>query len=263
MMQGLETGVRDYCTHVISNGKITFALVSPLNPGMEEFAKELERHGDGIKDVAFLVDDAAGIHNKAVSRGAMSVRGPETLKDEHGSVIVSSVQTYGDTIHTFVQRVDYTGPFLPGFKPHHLKEKFNKVMTPVELNFIDHCVGNQPDMEMEPVASWYEKMLDFHRFWSVDDKMIHSEYSSLRSIVVADFDENVKMPINEPALGKRKSQIQEYVEYYGGAGVQHVALNTNDIIKAVNALSERGVEFLTIPDAYYERLKKGLEHAGI
>ncbi len=136
-------------------------------------------------------------------------------------------------------------------------------MTPVELGFIDHVVGNQPDMEMEPAAQWYEKMLDFHRFWSVDDSIIHTEYSSLRSIVVADFDENIKMPINEPANGKRKSQIQEYVEYYGGAGVQHVALNTNDIIKAVQALSDRGVEFLTIPDAYYERLRKGLEHAGI
>ena len=136
-------------------------------------------------------------------------------------------------------------------------------MNPVELGFIDHVVGNQPDMEMEPAAQWYEKMLDFHRFWSVDDSIIHTEYSSLRSIVVADFDENIKMPINEPANGKRKSQIQEYVEYYGGAGVQHVALNTNDIIKAVQALSDRGVEFLTIPDAYYERLRKGLEHAGI
>jgi len=176
-----------------------------LNPGNEAFAKELERHGDGIKDVAFQVDDAAGIYNKAVSRGAKSVRAPETLKDEHGSVILASVQTYGDTIHTFVQRVDYNGPFLPGFKAHHLSEKFNTIMPPIELDFIDHCVGNQPDMEMEPVAQWYEKMLDFHRFWSVDDKMIHTEYSSLRSIVVTDFDENVKMPINEPALGKRKS----------------------------------------------------------
>jgi 4-hydroxyphenylpyruvate dioxygenase len=210
-----------------------------------------------------LVDDAAGIHDKAVSRGAKSVRAPETLKDENGSVIVASVATYGDTVHTFIQRVDYTGPFLPGFKPHHLKEKFNSVMTPIELNEVDHCVGNQPDLQMEAAASWYEKMLDFHRFWSVDDSIIHTEYSSLRSIVVADFDEKIKMPINEPANGKRKSQIQEYVEYYGGAGVQHIALSTGDIIKTVTALSERGVEFLTIPDAYYERLRKGLEHAGI
>jgi 4-hydroxyphenylpyruvate dioxygenase len=240
-----------------------FALTSPLNPGNREFGAEIERHGDGVKDVAFQVDDAAGIYNKAIERGAKSYRAPETLKDEHGSVIVASVQTYGDTVHTFVQRVDYQGPFLPGFMAHHNTEVFNKVMAPVKLEFIDHVVGNQPDLEMEAVATWYEKMLDFHRFWSVDDTMIHTEYSSLRSIVVADFDEVVKMPINEPAQGKRKSQIQEYVEYYGGAGVQHVALVSKDIIATVTAMKERGVEFLTIPDAYYERLRKGLEHAGI
>lgn len=136
-------------------------------------------------------------------------------------------------------------------------------MTPTNLEFIDHIVGNQPDMEMEPVAQWYEKMLDFHRFWSVDDSIIHTEYSALRSIVVSDFDEVVKMPINEPANGKRKSQIQEYVDYYAGAGVQHIALNTNDIIASVIALKDRGVEFLTIPDTYYTNLRKGLEHAGL
>jgi len=122
-------------------------------------------------------------------------------------VIVSSVQTYGDTIHTFVERRDYKGVFLPGFKPHFLTEKLNKLVPVPHVDFIDHCVGNQPDMEMEPVAEWYEKMLDFHRFWSVDDTMLHTEYSALRSVVVADFDENVKMPIKEPAAGKRKSQI--------------------------------------------------------
>jgi 4-hydroxyphenylpyruvate dioxygenase len=127
------------------------------------------------------------------------------LKDEDGVVIVSSVQTYGDTIHTFVERRDFKGVFLPGFKPHFLIEKFNKLVGVPDFNFIDHVVGNQPDMEMEPVAEWYEKMLDFHRFWSVDDTMMHTEYSALRSVVVADFDENVKMPINEPAPGKRKS----------------------------------------------------------
>jgi 4-hydroxyphenylpyruvate dioxygenase len=129
------------------------------------------------------------------------------LKDENGSVIIASIATYGDTVHSFVQRVDFKGLFLPGFKAHHLKEKFNSVMPPVELIEVDHCVGNQPDLQMEGVAQWYEKMLDFHRFWSVDDSIIHSEYSSLRSIVVSDFDERVKMPINEPANGKRKSQI--------------------------------------------------------
>ena len=129
------------------------------------------------------------------------------LSDEHGTVVVASVQTYGDTVHTFVERRDYKGPFLPGFKPHHLKEVFNKHLPVPQFEFVDHCVGNQPDLEMEPVAAWYEKMLDFHRFWSVDDSILHTEYSALRSIVVTDFDENVKMPINEPAPGKKKSQI--------------------------------------------------------
>lgn len=242
---------------------MVFAITSPLNPGNAEFAKELETHGDGVKDVAFSVDDAIGVYTKAVERGAVSYKAPETLRDDNGTVIVASVKTYGDTVHTFVQRVDYTGPFLPGFKAHHLREVLNDKLPAIDLKFIDHVVGNQPDLEMEGVASWYEKMLDFHRFWSVDDKMIHTEFSSLRSIVVADFDEVVKMPINEPADGKRKSQIQEYVEYYGGAGVQHVALVSADIITTVTALKERGVEFLTIPDTYYERLRKGIEHAGI
>jgi 4-hydroxyphenylpyruvate dioxygenase len=240
-----------------------YAFTSPLNPGNTAFATELERHGDGAKDVAFLVDDATGIFEKAVSRGAKAVKEPQTLTDEFGTVIVSTVQTYGDTTHTFVERKDYTGPFLPGFKAHHLTEKFNAIVPIPEFDCIDHCVGNQPDQEMEPVAAWYEKMLDFHRFWSVDDSMIHTEYSSLRSIVVTDFDENVKMPINEPAPGKRKSQIQEYVDYYAGAGVQHIAMKTNDVITTVTRMRDRGVEFLTVPDAYYENLKKGLANAGI
>eukprot|EP00347_Sterkiella_histriomuscorum_P014738 403359732 len=261
--QGLETGHRDYCTHVVRNGKILFAFTSPLNPGDKDFALELEKHGDGVKDVAFHVDDAAGIYTKAVERGAKSVRPPQTLEDENGKAIVASVQTYGDTVHTFVQRDNYTGPFLPGFRAHHYKEKFNSLVPIPELDFIDHCVGNQPDMEMEPVAQWYEKMLDFHRFWSVDDSMIHTEFSSLRSIVMADFDEVIKMPINEPAAGKRKSQIQEYVDYYSGAGVQHIALRTNDILTTVQRMADRGVEFLQVPDTYYENLRKGIQNAGI
>ena len=137
------------------------------------------------------------------------------------------------------------------------------MLPPPVFDALDHCVGNQPDLEMEPVAQWYEKMLDFHRYWSVDDSMIHTEYSSLRSIVMADFDENIKMPINEPAPGKRKSQIQEYVDYYGGAGVQHIAMRTNDIIDTVTKMRDRGIEFLTIPKAYYENLRKGIAATGL
>lgn len=261
---GLETGNRDTCVHVVRNGEIVYAFESALTEKQTEIHEHVSKHGDGVKDVAFTVDDAAGIYKKAVDRGAKSVREPTTLEDDNGKVIVASVRTYGDTIHTFVQRVDYKGPFLPGYKQHHLQEVLNKVMPVPDLKYMDHCVGNQPDGDMEPAAAWYEKMLDFHRFWSVDDKMIHTNYSSLRSIVVADFDENVKMPINEPANGMRKSQIQEYVDYYAGAGVQHIAMRTEDIVTTVERMKARGVEFLEkIPDAYYDRLKEGLKNAGL
>jgi 4-hydroxyphenylpyruvate dioxygenase len=241
-----------------------FAFTSALNPDNQEFTAHLGKHGDGVRDVAFTVDDATGIYNKAVERGATSVAEPKEYRDEHGVVIMASVKTYGDTVHTFVQRVDYNGPFLPGFAVHHLKEVLNEVLPSPNLAFIDHCVGNQGDGEMEAVASWYEKMLDFHRFWSVDDKMIHTQYSSLRSIVVADFDERVKMPINEPADGMRKSQIQEYVEYYGGAGVQHIAMRTDNIIATIQAMRARGVQFLDkIPNTYYDNLRAGLAKVGM
>jgi 4-hydroxyphenylpyruvate dioxygenase len=238
-------------------------FVSPYNPsGHEEFSAHHHKHGDGIKDIAFTVDDAAGIFHKAVERGAIPVREPTTLQDENGVIVISSVRTYGDTTHTFVQRDKYNGLFMPGFSAHHLTEPVNNLIERVKLDRIDHCVGNQPDGEMEPVAAWYEKMLDFHRFWSVDDTMMHTEYSALRSIVVADFDENVKMPINEPAVGKRKSQIQEYCDYYGGPGVQHIALKTDDIISAVTNAKARGCNFLTIPDTYYDNLRKSLAECG-
>lgn len=142
-----------------------------------------------------------------MTRGAKSVQEPTESEDEHGKVITASIQTYGDTIHTLVQRENYNGPFLPGFKNHHNKEKLNEVMTPPLFENIDHCVGNQPELEMEPIVQWYEKMLEFHRYWSVDDSLIHTEYSSLRSVVMTNFDENIKLLVNEPAPGKRKSQI--------------------------------------------------------
>jgi len=225
--------------------------------------KHHEHHGDGVKDVAFSCDDATAIHAKCIERGATSIQEPTTMKDDFGSVIVSSVKTYGDTIHSFIQRVDYTGCFLPGYKASHLNECLNKMLPIPDLKAIDHCVGNQPDGEMEPVACWYEKMLDFHRFWSVDDKQINTQYSALRSVVVADFDEKIKMPINEPADGMRKSQITEFCEFYGGAGVQHIAMRTEDIIETVQRMMARGVQFLQkIPDTYYDNLRVGLAAAG-
>ena len=259
--QGLETGHRDFAQHVVHNGKVRFVFKSPYSV-QEEFNTHHAKHGDGVKDVAFTVDDSAGIYKKAVERGATPVMEPTIVKDEDGEVIISVVKTYGDTTHTFVQRDKYTGIFLPNFRAHHLKEPINDVIPRVNLEFIDHCVGNQPDGEMEPVASWYEKMLDFHRFWSIDDKMLHTEFSALRSVVVADFDEVIKMPINEPAAGKRKSQVQEYCDFYGGPGVQHIALRTENIIESVTNMLARGCKFLTIPSTYYDNLRKNLAECG-
>ena len=244
---------------MVRNNELTFVFTSPLNPDHAEFSAHHAKHGDGVKDVAFTVDDAAGIYQKAVSRGATGVREPETLEDENGTVIVASVKTYGDTIHTFVQRANYTGIFMPGYADHPQREVLNGLVPVPELLYIDHCVGNQHDGEMEPVAQWYEQMLDFHRFWSVDDKMIHTNFSSLRSVVMADFDEKIKMPINEPAAGQRKSQIQEFCDYYGGPGVQHIAMRTENIIETVTRMKNRGILFLDkIPDTYYDNLRTGL-----
>jgi len=255
---GLETGSREIVQHVIKQDRIIFVFASPLNPDNQELGQQLMKHGDGVKDVAFTVDDCRGIYQKAVSRGAKSVKEPCESSDVHGTVVISSVQTYGDTIHTFVERKNYKGFFLPGFAPINEEDPFERLSEPVGLNFVDHVVGNQPLDIMEPVSQWYETHLDFHRFWSVDDSIIHTEYSSLKSIVVTDFDEVVKMPINEPALGRKKSQIQEYVDYYGGSGVQHIALNTSDIITAVTNLRKRGAKFLTIPSSYYKNLRQRL-----
>lgn len=262
--KGLETGERKTVSHVVKNGKIIFEFMSSLEPSDPMgIGEHIKVHGDGVKDVAFHVDDAVGIYEKAIKRGAKSVREPQTLTDDDGSVIIATVRTYGDTDHTFVQRNDYKGFFMPGYKQHPKKEVFNEAYPPIKIEFIDHCVGNQPDLEMEPTAQWYEKMLDFHRFWSVDDTMMHTDFSALRSIVMADFDENVKMPINEPAQGKRKSQIQEYVDYWAGAGVQHIALNTFDIIPCIEALRKRGVDFLEIPPSYYTNLRNNIPNMSI
>jgi 4-hydroxyphenylpyruvate dioxygenase len=256
----------------VGNGKVRFAFKTALQPeGQTEFTDHLVKHGDGVKDVAFHVDDSAAIFEKAVSRGAIPVCEPHKLVDEEagGHVILSTVKTYGDTTHTFVERSEgYHGVFLPGFVEHPNSPKLgpNNLTTLFrrpELLHIDHCVGNQPDGEMEATATWYEEMLDFHRFWSIDDKQLHTEYSSLRSVVVADYDERVKMPINEPADGHRKSQIQEYVDFYGGPGVQHIALRTANIVEAVSNMQARGCDFLEIPPTYYDSLRKRLQEAGI
>uniref|UniRef100_A0AC34GQ57 4-hydroxyphenylpyruvate dioxygenase n=1 Tax=Panagrolaimus sp. ES5 TaxID=591445 RepID=A0AC34GQ57_9BILA len=262
--RGLETGSRQITSHAIRQDKIVFVFESALLPGNKELGEHLVQHGDGVKDVAFEVDDVSSIVEFAKKEGAKVVRDVMEESDESGTIKFASIQTYGDTIHTLIERKGYKGLFLPGFKKHPMVDTFFNTLPNVGLNFLDHCVGNQPVNEMEPAVQWYEKMLKFHRFWSVDDSIIHTEYSALSSIVMTNPEETIKMPINEPAVGKKAiSQIQEYVDYYGGAGVQHIALNTKDIISAIKALRARGMEFLTIPRNYYDNLRERLKDAKI
>uniref|UniRef100_A0AAQ6AFK9 4-hydroxyphenylpyruvate dioxygenase n=1 Tax=Amphiprion ocellaris TaxID=80972 RepID=A0AAQ6AFK9_AMPOC len=232
--RGLETGSREVVSHAVKQGKIIYVFSSALNPGNKEMGEHLVKHGDGVKDIAFTVEDCDFLVEKARERGAVIVKEPHTLEDKYGKVRLAVLQTVRETTE-------------PSGK----------------LNFIDHVVGNQPDDEMVPVVDWYQKNLLFHRFWSVDDKQLQTEFSALRSIVVANYEETVKMPINEPAMGNRKSQIQEYVEYYGGPGVQHIAMNTSDIITAIRNLKERGMEFMSVPDTYYNQLRENLKNSKV
>jgi 4-hydroxyphenylpyruvate dioxygenase len=261
--KGLETGCRDRVSHVLKSNKIHVVLTSTLVPEEDDaIAQHVARHGDAVRVVAFAVDNVKGVFDMAVSRGAKVISDLQVLTDPSckGSATVATVATYGNVVHTFVERsADFDGTFLPGFRAvDGAADPLLTFRERASLNFIDHVVGNQPDLGMVPAADWYEKVLQFHRFWSVDDSVMHSEYSALRSIVMADFDEKIKMPLNEPAPGKRKSQIQEYVEFHGGAGVQHVALNTDDIVATVRTLRSRGVEFLDVPATYYTDLRARL-----
>ncbi|XP_061105782.1 4-hydroxyphenylpyruvate dioxygenase isoform X2 [Conger conger] len=262
--KGLETGCREVVCHVLRQDKIFFAFESALNPGNEEIGEHLMKHGDAVKDIAFQVEDCDFLVQKAKERGAVIVKEPWVEQDGFGKVKFAVVKTYGDTTHTFIEYLGpYKGLFLPGYKEPLFKDPSLSKLPPSCLRFIDHIVGNQPDNKMEPVSDWYQKCLLFHRFWSIDDTQLHTQYSSLRSIVVTNYEETIKMPINEPAQGKKKSQIQEYVDYNGGAGVQHIALNTSDIIKAVINLKNRGMEFLAAPDSYYSSLREKLKTAKI
>jgi 4-hydroxyphenylpyruvate dioxygenase len=266
--RGLETGSRFVASHAVSNGRVTFVLSSPLRDAsandiseedreqLREMARHQTMHGDAVKDVAFEVDDVEAVYLEAVRNGAVPVKAPRREEDMDGEVITATVKTYGDTTHTLVERRNYRGAFLPGFRRAAVTQP--SLLPEVKLEAIDHCVGNQDWGEMEDACDYYEKALGFHRFWSVDDKDICTDFSALKSVVMASPNELVKMPINEPAHGKKKSQIEEYIDFFGGAGVQHIALRTTDIISAVTNLKARGVEFISVPDTYYEAMRKRL-----
>ena len=246
---GPETGIRDRASYLMVQDKIRFVLTSPLGPD-SPIAEHHLKHGDGVRDLALWVDDCRAAFRYAVEHGATVVREPAVLKDDHGEIVIAAIKTYGDTIHSLVERKNYRGLFLPGFQP--VTPRYQP--APVGLRYVDHCVGNVELGQMNEWVGFYERVMGFKNLLSFDDKDISTEYSALMSKVMANGNERIKFPINEPASGKKKSQIEEYLDFYRGPGVQHVAMATNDIISTVTALRDRGVDFLMVPSSYYDEL---------
>ena len=247
---GPETGVRDRASYVLQQNKVRIVLTTPMQPDTA-ISQHITKHGDGVRVLALWVDDAEKSWQETTKRGAKSYAAPSVLNDENGEVKLASIHTYGDTIHTFVERKNYKGPFLPGF----IAAKSKMAVQSVGLQFVDHCVGNVELGKMNDWVRFYEDVLGFKTIITFDDEDISTEYSALMSKVVSNGNGYVKFPINEPAQGKKKSQIDEYLEFYHGPGVQHIAITTNNIIETVTELNKRGVEFLTVPSSYYETLQ--------
>jgi 4-hydroxyphenylpyruvate dioxygenase len=247
--RGPETGTRDLASYVLVQNKIRLVLTTPLRPD-HPVSDLIRLHGDGVHDIALEVDDAVAAWRETTHRGARSIREPETLRDENGEVRLASIAIYGDTIHTFVERAGYKG-FLPGFRA---VTNDDAVARPTGLLHIDHIVGNVGWGEMNRWVNFYRDVMGFRLFKHFDDKDISTDYSALMSKVMSNGNERVKFPLNEPAQGKRKSQIEEYLDFYGGPGVQHIALATNDIIDTVSRLRGQGVDFLRVPSTYYDDL---------
>jgi 4-hydroxyphenylpyruvate dioxygenase len=249
--RGPETGSRDRASYVVQQGKIRFVFTTPLRAD-NEVADSIYRHGDGVHDVALWVDDAESAWRETTKRGAKSMVAPHAIEDDSGSVRVSAIAAYGDTVHSFIERGDYQGAFLPGFRA---AARPDPIARPVGLKHIDHVVGNVGWGEMNRWVDFYRDTMGFSLYQHFDDKDISTEYSALMSKVMANGNGRVKFPINEPAEGRKKSQIEEYLEYYGGPGVQHIALATGDIVHTVSKLRDQGVEFLRVPATYYEDLQ--------
>ena len=251
---GLETGVRDRTSYVLKQDKIRLVLTTPLTQD-SPINDHLKKHGDGVKIIALWVEDATSAYQETMKRGAVSFMEPTVEKDEFGEVVRSGIYTYGETVHLFVERKNYNGIFLPGYK------EWNSDYNPeaVGLKYIDHMVGNVGWNEMNTWVKFYEDVMGFVNFLSFDDKQIHTEYSALMSKVMSNGNGRIKFPINEPAEGKKRSQIEEYLDFYGGPGVQHIAIATDDIIATVTQLKARGVEFLSAPPhAYYQAIPERL-----
>jgi 4-hydroxyphenylpyruvate dioxygenase len=252
---GPETGVKDRASYALRQNKLTFVLTTPIRPN-NAIADHVYAHGDGVKVLALRVNDAASAWEETTKRGGKSHLKPTKLADSDGEVVMSGIHTYGDTVHLFIERQNYRGVFMPGFR------KWDPPYRPTDtgLQYVDHCVGNVGWNQMNPWVRFYEEVMGFRNILSFDDKDISTEYSALMSKVMSNGNGFVKFPINEPAEGKKKSQVEEYLEFYNGEGVQHVAIATNDIVKTVTELQKRGLEFLNIPTSYYDTLPQRVGH---
>lgn len=247
---GPETGVRDHASYVLQQEKVRLVLTTAMHPD-HPVSEHVKQHGDGVRDIALWVDDAESAYAETTQRGARGVMEPRVFRDEFGEVKKSAIAIYGDTIHTFVERKNYHGVFMPGYKP---VAGADRVARPVGLKYIDHMVGNVGWGQMNVWVKFYEEVMGFRMFKHFDDKDISTEYSALMSKVMTNGNERIKFPINEPAHGKRKSQIEEYLDFYHGPGVQHIAMATDNIIDTVSKLREQGVDFLRVPSTYYQDL---------
>ena len=252
---GPETGTKDRVSYAIRQNKLTFLLTTPLRPD-HPISEHIAKHGDGVKAIALKVEDATSAWNETTKRGGKSFLKPTTLTDEGGELVMSGIHTYGDTVHLFIERENYNGVFMPGFR------KWESSYQPAEtgLLYCDHCVGNVGWNQMNPWVKFYEDVMGFRNILTFDDKDISTEYSALMSKVMSNGNGFVKFPINEPAEGKKKSQVEEYLDFYNGEGVQHVAIATKDIVKTVTELQSRGIEFLNIPTSYYDELPGRVGH---
>lgn len=246
---GLETGIKDRESYVVVQDKIRLMLTSPLRSGTV-IGEHIDKHGDGVKVTALWVDDATHAYNEAVKRGAKSFMEPNTIEDKHGRVVQSGIHTYGEVVHIFIERNDYNGIFLPGYREWNTE--YNP--EPVGLKYVDHMVGNVELGDMDKYVKFYEEVMGFKQIMSFDDKDISTKYTALMSKVMSNGNGRIKFPINEPAAGLKKSQVDEYLEFYEGAGVQHIAVATDNIIQTVTDLKNRGIEFLKVPDTYYDAL---------
>jgi 4-hydroxyphenylpyruvate dioxygenase len=251
---GPETGVRDRASYVLEQHELRFVLTAGLHPD-HDITRHHLAHGDGVKDVAFLVPDAEDAFEVALERGADAVRKPEVLEDDYGRIVISAIKAYGDTVHSFVDRSGYSGPYLPGYEALETPQRGE----PTGLHHIDHVVCNVELGRMNEWADFYARVMGFTQLHHFDDEAISTEYTALMSKVLWDGDGRIKLPINEPADGRRKSQIEEYLDYYHGPGVQHLALATDDIVGTVSRMRANGVEFLSVPATYYEDLRERLD----